>query len=453
MRQRVLIVDDNREGAQELAHAFGAREIDAVAATSAEEALSRLREGKFGVVITDLELYGVSSGVDLCNEIAARHPDVLVIAMTAHPSMESAICALRAGVHDFVTKPVGLDELTIMTESALKHASLREEVKRLRRTLSATGDDALFGESLPIRRVVDLIERVAPTEAAVLIVGETGTGKEIMARALHVRSGRTGSFVAVNCAAMTETILEAELFGHVRGTFTDAHASRAGLFAKATRGTLFLDEVGEMAPEMQSKILRVLQERRVRPVGSDSEVHVQVDARIITATHRDLDDEVAKHRFREDLFCRINVVRIDVPPLRARGDDVLLLAQRVLERSAVQNNRRVVGFTTRAAERLLAYPWPGNVRELQNCVERTVALTQFDTIGEADLPAKLLDPTKADLALDPTELLTMDELEQKYTLRVLSLGHHRGTSLAGLGSQRSCPRVVRTGDECRHRRG
>jgi two-component system response regulator AtoC len=421
LRQRVLVVDDDREGREALVRALGAREIDAVAASSAEEALTRLREEKFGVVIADLELYGVMSGAFLCSEIAVRHPEALVVAMTAHPSMESATLAIRAGVHDFISKPIDIDELTITTESALKHASLREEVRRLRHTLSPAGDDAVFGESQPILRVLDLIARVAPTEAAVLVVGETGTGKEIVARAVHERSGRPGPFVAINCAAMTETLLEAELFGHVRGAFTDAHTTRAGLFVKAARGTLFLDEVGEMALEMQSKLLRALQERRVRPVGSDNEI--DVDVRIVTATHRDLDDEVLEHRFREDLFYRINVVRIDVPPLRARGDDVLLLAQRFLERSATQNNRRVVGFTTRAAERLLAYSWPGNVRELQNCIERAVALAQFDTIGEADLPEKLVHPAKTELSLDPTELVTMDELEQKYTLRVLDLVH------------------------------
>jgi DNA-binding NtrC family response regulator len=422
-RPRVLIVDDDRDGRGALVRALREREFDAQGATSAEEALTLLQEDEFCVVIADLELYGVKSGVDLCHEIAVRHPGTLVVAMTAHPSMQSATRAIRARVHDFIPKPVDVDELTITTERALRRASLRQAVQRLREPRGVSGNGAIVGESASIRRVFDLIARVADTEAAVLVVGETGSGKELVARTVHDRSGRRGPFVAVNCAAMTETLLEAELFGHVRGAFTDAHSSRAGLFVKATRGTLFLDEIGEMAPEMQSKLLRVLQERRMRPVGSDTEI--EVDVRIITATHRDLDEEVRARRFREDLFYRINVVRIDVPPLRARGDDVLLLAQRFLERFARESRRRVVGFTVRAAEFLLAHSWPGNVRELQNCMERAVALADLDIIGEADLPEVLLPSTDSQQPCAvPSALVTMRELERSYTLQVLA--HVRG---------------------------
>ncbi len=272
-----------------------------------------------------------------------------------------------------------------------------------------------------------------------LVTGESGTGKELVAKALHARSARSdGPFVAINCAAMPESLLESELFGHVRGAFTDARVARPGLFVKATGGTLLLDEIGEMPAGMQAKLLRALQERTVRPVGGDQEQ--PFDARIIAATNRDLETEVEERRFREDLFYRINVVRIHVPPLRARGSDILLLAQHFLERYAAQSRRPVVGMTSAAADKLLSYGWPGNVRELQNCIERAVALAQFDHVGLDDLPEKIRDYKTARIDVesnDPAELLPMEEVERRYIAKVLdAVGGNKTLAAQVLGFDR-----------------
>jgi two-component system response regulator HydG len=291
-----------------------------------------------------------------------------------------------------------------------------------------------------MRRVFDLLDRVADSEATVLVTGESGTGKELVARALHQRSRRTeGPFVAINCAALPETILESELFGHVRGAFTDARTARQGLFIKANSGTLFLDEIGEMPAGMQAKLLRVLQERTVRPVGGEQE-HA-FDVRIVAATNRDLETEVEERRFREDLFYRINVVRIHVPPLRARGGDVLVLARHFLERYAAQSGRPVVGLTSAAADKLVSYPWPGNVRELQNCIEHAVALAPLDHLAVEDLPERIRDhQAKQAIELDapgPTELMPMEEFERRYIIKVLeAVGGNKTMAAQVLGLDR-----------------
>jgi two-component system response regulator HydG len=269
--------------------------------------------------------------------------------------------------------------------------------------------------------VRDLVERVSQSTASVLITGESGTGKEQVARLLHERSSqRDGPFVAVDCAALPEALLESELFGHVSGAFTDARSSRTGLLVRATGGTLLLDEIGEMPLGLQPKLLRALQERRVRPVGSNEEVGF--DARIIAATNRDLEAAVEERRFREDLYYRINVIHVHLPPLRARGSDVLLLAQHFLGRLSRQSEKRIDGLSPQVAEKLLAYTWPGNVRELQNCMERAVALARFEEVMVEDLPEKIRSYRRQAVLVDsddPSELLTMEEVERRYILRVL----------------------------------
>jgi two-component system response regulator HydG len=299
--------------------------------------------------------------------------------------------------------------------------------------------DDIVGTSPPMLKVGELITRVAATETTVLITGESGTGKELVAKALHARSDRRdGPFVAINCAAMPESLLESELFGHVRGAFTDARSARLGLLVKASLGTLFLDEIAEMPSGMQAKLLRALQERTVRPVGGDQEQ--PFSARIIAATNRDLEAEVEEKRFREDLFYRINVVRIEVPPLRARGNDILQLAQHFLERYAARSRRAVVGMTHDAADRLSRYPWPGNVRELQNCIERAVTLAQSDRIGADDLPDKIDDYSPGGMAIDasnPVELLPMEEVERRHIRKVLeAVGGNKTLAAQILGFDR-----------------
>jgi two-component system response regulator HydG len=439
MERRILIIDDDRSMCEVLETELRRREFDVTSVTSPQEALSRFEREDFGLVVTDVNMAGMS-GVDLCRQLVSRREDMPVIVITAYANMETAVAAIRAGAYDFVTKPFDMDELALTIERALKHRALREEVKRLRKAVDGTQRfEEILGTSPAMLKMCELVTRVADTETTVLITGESGTGKELVAKALHAKSGRKeGPFVAINCAAMPESLLESELFGHTKGAFTDARTARPGLFIKASRGTLFLDEIGEMPAGMQAKLLRALQERTVRPVGGDQEQ--PFDARIIAATNRDLETEVEEKRFREDLFYRINVVRVHVPPLRSRGSDILLLAQHFLERYAAQSRRPVVGMTSAAADKLLSYPWPGNVRELQNCIERAVALAQFDQIGVDDLPEKIKDYKTARINIesnDPAELLPMEEVERRYILKVLeAVGGNKTLAAQVLGFDR-----------------
>jgi two-component system response regulator HydG len=316
---------------------------------------------------------------------------------------------------------------------------LGEEVKRLRKSIERPGVAGMIGSSVAIQRVFDLLSRMRDSDATVLIMGESGTGKELVARAIHDQSSRKdGPFLAINCAAMPSSLLESELFGHVRGAFTDAKTTRNGLFVEARGGTIFLDELGELPLDVQPKLLRALQEHKVRPVGSNQEI--PFDARIVTATNRDLETDVADKRFREDLFYRINVVTMSVPPLRERGSDVLLLAQHFVEQLAARAGKQVKGIAPSAAEKLCAYDWPGNVRELQNCMERAVALMRFDSVVVDDLPEKIRSYKADRLVLsadDPSELVTVAELERRYTQRVLALvGGNKSRAARILGFDR-----------------
>jgi two-component system response regulator HydG len=439
MNGRVLIVDDEQSMCELMNAALSKKGFETEWRTSADQAFQCLDGKEYDCVLTDLNMRDMN-GLELCERIVSSRPDVPVVLVTAFGSMETAIAAIRAGAYDFITKPVDMDTLALVIERAVQHRTLKEEVKRLREVVDQTRKPGeMIGDSPAMRKVGDLIGRVADSDANVLITGESGTGKELVARALHVRSTRGGGpFVAVNCAAVPETLLESELFGHARGAFTDARQARTGLFVQANSGTLFLDEVGEMPLGMQPKMLRSLQERRVRPVGGNAEV--PFDARLITATNRDLETEVAERRFREDLYYRINVVRIEVPPLRARGNDILLLAQHFVERAAHRSGKNVVGLVSSAAEKLLGYDWPGNVRELENCMERAVALTRFDQITVEDLPEKVRNYQTSHVVVasdDPTELLHMQEVERRYIQRVLkSVGGNKTQAAKVLGFDR-----------------
>jgi len=316
-------------------------------------------------------------------------------------------------------------------ERAARHRALNREVKRLRVEVGRGGArlEGLVATSAAMQQVLDLVTRVSATPTSILVTGESGTGKEVLARAIHQRSGRSGPFVAINCAAVPENLLESELFGHARGAFTDAREARVGLFTEANGGTLLLDEVGDMPLSLQPKLLRVLQERKVRPIGARSE-H-SVDVRIIAATHRDIEDWVEQGRFREDLFFRLNVVHLHLPPLRERNADILPLAHHFVTDFAVRSGKAVKGLSAKAAEKLLAYDWPGNVRELSNCCERAVALTRYDEVGVDDLPDKVKShtPTRVLVTADaPSDFVTLEEVEKRYILRVLEA--HRGNKTA-----------------------
>jgi two-component system, NtrC family, response regulator AtoC len=421
MRGRVLIVDDDLETCRMLEQDLLRRTFAPASRTSADEAFEALSEEEFDVVVTDLRMRG-TSGLELCERIRVNRPDVPVVVITAFGSLETAVGAIRAGAYDFVTKPFEIEELVFALDRAVEHRRLREEVKRLRR--AAVEDrryDDILGTSAAMRSVFDLLDRVAASEASVLITGETGTGKELAARALHRRGRRKeGPFLAINCAAVPEALLESQLFGHRRGAFTDAREKQTGLFVQASGGTLFLDEIGDMPLGLQPKILRAIQERVVRPLGSDDEI--PFDVRIIAATNRDIDEAVEEGRFRKDLYFRINVIQVRLPPLRARGTDVLLLAQHFVDHFSVREGKRVGRLSPGAAEKLVAYAWPGNVRELQNAIERAVALTAFEEITVEDLPEKVRSYRSSHIivaAEDPTELVPMEEVERRYILRVL----------------------------------
>jgi two-component system response regulator HydG len=408
-------------------------------ATSVARASELAKAFEPEVVLTDLNMQG-GTGLDLCRGFADSWPDVPVIVVTAFGSMGAAIEAMRAGAYDFITKPFDIEALAMVVERALQHHALKSEVKRLRAAVGqATWGDDIIGESAVVLEMRSILERVSNTEATALITGETGTGKEVAARVLHHQGRRrAGPFVAVNCSALPEALLESELFGHVKGAFTDARASRAGVFVEADKGTLFLDEVGEIPVGVQAKLLRAIEERRVRPLGGEGEV--SFDARIIAATNRDLDQAVQNGTFREDLFYRLNVVRVAIPPLRSRGSDVLLLAQHFLTQFARRSEVEVVALSESAAQRLLAYPWPGNIRELRNAIERAVALTRFDHVRAEDLPERVrqFEPRHVLVAGDNLdELVSLEEVEKRYILKVLqAAGGNKSLAAHTLGVSR-----------------
>jgi len=437
---RVLVVDDDQTMCAMLRANLTRRGFEVVTSGVPSEAFERLRAEDFDVVVTDINMPGMN-GLALCERIVADRPDVPVVVMTAFGSLDTAIAAIRAGAYDFLPKPIEIEVLVVALARAVQHRALRAEVKRLRQVVEqARGRGEIVGESSAMRRVYDLLERVRESSASVLITGESGTGKELVARALHQRSARSGGpFVAVNCAAMPEALLESELFGHVRGAFTDAKTNRTGLFLQAHGGTLFLDEIGELPIGLQPKLLRALQERTVRPVGGAAEL--PFDARLVAATNRDLETAIEERRFREDLFYRINVLHLSLPPLRARGNDVLLLAQQFLERYASLGGKRLTGISPAAAAKLLAYAWPGNVRELQNCIERAVALARYTEIAVEDLPDRVRDPKAAQVVMsgdDPSDLQTMEEVERRHILRVLDAsGGNKSTAARVLGLDRT----------------
>ncbi|HUQ02217.1 MAG TPA: sigma-54 dependent transcriptional regulator [Kofleriaceae bacterium] len=421
MKGNVLVVDDERDSAEVLCDLLISRQNDAVAVERGDLALQKLDDGEFDVVITDVRMDGMS-GIELCQKVRASHPDVPVMVITGQADVETAVAALRAGAWDFVTKPLNADHVMAAVARAIEHRRTRSEVRRLRKALAATRPiKEIIGDSPSLRSVTELVSRIADGDATVLITGESGTGKELVAQAVHNLGPRKDEpFVAVNCGAVPANLLESELFGHVKGAFTDARRDRPGLFIQAGAGTVFLDEIGEMPLDMQVKLLRVLQQRQLRPVGGDEEMPFA--ARVVCATNRDLETEVEEGRFRQDLFYRVNVVTIEVPPLRSRGSDVLMLAHHFLKRIGDRTGKAVTSFSPDASRKLLDYDWPGNVRELENGIERAVAMARMSEIQVEDLPAKIREHHSTRLVIegdDPSELVTMSEMERRYVRRVL----------------------------------
>jgi two-component system, NtrC family, response regulator AtoC len=439
MKAKVLIVDDDTSMCELLTEGLVQHGYEARWHASPHEALAELAVHDYDVVLTDINMRDMT-GLELCQKATEAHPELPVIVITAFGSLETAVQAIRAGAYDFITKPFDIDVVAIAIERAVKHGVLTREVQRLQRAVDESRRfDELLGASPAMKEVYDLLERVGESESTVLVSGESGTGKELVARALHRRSKRsTGPFVAINCAAMPEQLLESELFGHTKGAFTDARNARPGLFVQAKGGTIFLDEIGDMPIGLQPKLLRALQERTVRPVGGDTET--AIDVRVVAASNRDLETAIEERKFREDLYYRINVIHVELPPLRARGADVLLLATHYLEHFAAQSQKDVRSLDPEAAEKLSSYAWPGNVRELANCMERAVALTRNESIGIADLPEKIRTYRTSHVlvaATDPTELVPMEEVEKRYILRVLeAVGGNKTLAAQVLGLDR-----------------
>ncbi len=422
MTGRLLIVDDDTDMCQMLHDDLARRGHASQWRTDADEAFALFMAEPFDTVITDLRMPGLN-GIEFCRRLAQNRPDIPVIVITAFGSLDTAVEALRAGAYDFVVKPIDRDMLAIATERALQHRALQEQVRFLKQARKVTGEFGEFiGRSRCMEHLFEQISRMADEPMPVVITGESGTGKELVARALHRHSGRCDRpFIPVNCAAITATLLESELFGHTRGAFTGARSDRQGLFLAADGGTLFLDEIAEIPLELQPKLLRALETRRIRPVGRSDEV--ECDVRVLAATNRDLEAAVEEGDFREDLFFRINVLRIEVPPLRSRGSDVLRLAQAFIQDVSQRSGKSIKGLSRGAAEKLLAYRWPGNVRELRNAVEHAMALTRIDELAVEDLPARIRDyqpPQITPAGVEvPEGLLPLDEIERRYVQHVL----------------------------------
>jgi two-component system response regulator AtoC len=392
--RRVLVVDDEENIRLVLQTLLQKHDYEVRVAASAERALELCASFEPEFVLADVRMPGMS-GLELCAAVRERAIDTTVIVMSAYGSVELALDAIKTGAYDYIAKPFKQDEVLLVLAKAEEREALRRENQVLReaaRQQRALGE--LLGQSEGIMRVLRLIDKVAEYRTTVLIQGESGTGKELVARALHKRSARAArAFVAINCGAIPESLMESELFGHKRGAFTDAHSDKRGLAQEADGGTLFLDEVGELTLALQVKLLRVLQEGVVRPLGAVKDI--QVDARIVAATVRDLAKEVAAGRFREDLYYRLNVLQINVPPLRERQTDIPLLADHFIERNNCRLGTRIQGLDAAAKKLLLSYQWPGNVRELENVIERAVVLADGDLLGVEALPPQLHDPSDA----------------------------------------------------------
>jgi DNA-binding NtrC family response regulator len=423
MKGNVLIVDDDQAMCEMLESDLKRRHYKITWHTRAEEAFANLKEADFDVVLADIHLPGMT-GIELCERICANRPDIPVVAITGFGNLETAVASIRAGAYDFVTKPIDTDLLEMVLDRAISHRSLQEKVKLLSRMPAGPQHfDALLGDSPPMQKLFSQMAHVVDTDISILILGESGTGKELVAHSLHRQSKRhQAPFIPLNCSALPEMLLESELFGHKKGAYTDAAADRKGLFQEAQGGTLFLDEIGEMPIMLQPKLLRALEERAIRPIGGNSEI--PIDVRIMAATNQDIERAVDEGRFREDLFYRLNVMQIEVPPLRSRGTDILLLADHFIKMYAQRFNKQITGISDNAAQRLMDYFWHGNVRELRNAMERAAALTRFEKIAVDDLPKKIQAYQNEDFYIgshDPHELLPMEEIERRYILHVLKM--------------------------------
>lgn len=444
----VLVVEDDRSSREALARALSEAGMEVAVAGSGEEAIDHLGLSSVDVVVSDV-MMGRVSGIDLLTHVEAHHPDTAVILVTGHGTIDSAVDAMRRGAYDYVTKPIDLDRLEFVVGRAHRRQSLLRENQdlrqELRRRFSVAG---IIGQSAVMRDVLEQVEQVAGTNATVLISGESGTGKELVATAIHHNSGRAEArMVRVNCAALPESLIESELFGHERGAFTGAHRTRKGRFELADGGTMFLDEIGDLTLATQVKLLRAIQEREVERVGGQTPI--RVDVRLIAASKHDLKQAMLAGRFRDDLYYRLNVVKVHIPPLRERPGDVPLLLDHFLATFCKEHGRSIRGFSAAARAKLMAYDWPGNVRELRNLVESLVVTARGDEITVQTLPdgvAPQRDAPRFQLPMGRR----LDQVERLYTLRTLELvggNKSRAANMLGIGKKTLYRRLHQYGIE------
>ncbi len=440
----ILITDDDLAHRVMLKKLLSGWGYHVAEADDGSVAVEEVRKRSFDLILMDIRMMNVS-GIEALEQIRQINPSIPVIIMTAYASVETAVQALKKGAYDYLTKPLDFDELQMAIARATEHSRLKQENEYLKERLGEKFDrQSIIGQSDAMVRLLEVVEQVAATQAKVLITGESGTGKEIIANAIHFNSNRKSApFVKINCAALTETLLESELFGHEKGAFTGADRRREGKFVQADGGSIFLDEVSEMSPAMQVKLLRVLQERELTRVGGHDVV--KIDVRVIAASNKDLKMEIREGRFREDLFYRLNVVTLAVPPLRERSEDIPLMAQIFLKTFAEKNSKTIKGFTPQAMLKLVRYAWPGNVRELMNAVERAVVLSRTEMVGEDELIFTMVDqvvsynePAGAlTRSSEDTENLSLEEMEKRRILKVLkTCGGNKSEAARRLGITR-----------------
>ena len=423
MKGEILIVDDDKAHLSMLNTVLNGWGFQTVEVEDGSDAINEVHDKPFDCILMDVRMANVS-GIEALNEIKTINPSIPIIIMTAYSSVDTAVEAMKLGAYDYLTKPLNFDELQLTIERSLAHQELSRENQSLKQLLAVSPDalSSIIGSSTPMKELKEMIQAIAPSEATVLILGESGTGKELIAKAIHGCSNRNSkSLVSVNCAALTDTLLESELFGHEKGAFTGADKRREGRFMQANKGTIFLDEVGEVPLPMQAKLLRAIQEREIQRVGSDSVLHA--DVRIIAATNKSLLDEVKKGNFREDLYYRLNVVTVEVPSLKERLDDIPLLAKYFLVRHAEKNRKTIIDFNPLAMDCLTKYDWPGNVRELENAVERAVVLCTGNYITERELPPTVTKSVaKVELLNEPFKKmagLPLEEIEREAIIQTL----------------------------------
>jgi len=441
-KHTVLVVDDDNAHRTMLDTLVSGWGYDVTQADDGAVAIEKVKEQSYDLVLMDVRMLGVS-GLEALEQIKSFNPAIPVIIMTAYSSVDTAVDALKQGAHDYLTKPLDFDKLKLTIARSMEHTRLREENRLLKESVGKHFDRRnIIGRSPAMENLLETVAQVAPSEATVLISGESGTGKELIAGAIHYNGSRKdGPFVKINCAAITETLLESELFGHEKGAFTGADRRKEGRFFQAHRGSLFLDEVSEMSLTMQVKLLRVLQEREFTRVGGEK--NIQVDVRVIAATNKDLPELISKDKFREDLYYRLNVVGLEIPTLRERREDIPLLAQHFLQTFSVKNHKDIKGFTPQAMDHLIRYDWPGNVRELMNAVERAVVLSRADWLSEKDFPLIVgSEPTKINGAADMPPVTVdgttpLEEVEKVTILKTMeAAGGNKSEAARRLGITR-----------------